>query len=137
MSVDWSPMERRYIAKCEAKREAAATVSVPHHVAAAVGDLLHARSVTRTDAMSMWPAELVQAVIAYLGDDELVCHHAVNICYCQEKSLISALKLAQLGQRYCPTCHGDGIVEQFDDEGEQVIPDCPRCAGRGVIEVTR
>ncbi len=114
-------------------------LEVPDYVIEEVGKVFSSFATTGTSStlMSDLPPDLVQALIDYLGED-LGCDHAVNICTCVQAGVVAALKLAQIGKRYCPGCLGDGVLWEADESDEEPRPPtCDQCGGSGVVETTK
>ena len=78
-----------------------------------------------TDKLTDIPVSLLDGLIEYFSED-LGCDHAVGICMCGLVSLVASLRLAKMGQTYCPDCGGDGDVwsKEARDEAVKANPCC-------------
>jgi hypothetical protein len=77
------------------------------------------------------PAELMRGLVAGLTELQQAiggCDHSVGICGCEQTDRLEQLKLALVGEKFCPDCGGDGV------DWNTVEPrTCPRCDGKGKV----
>lgn len=126
-------------------------LTVPEMLLSAVAKSIDPNPTDRAPAaFTDVPRALVEALIAYMGED-LECDHSVNICMCEWADIVYELKLTLDGKTVCRSCGGEGTgwdqakyeaakkaasakglyVNDFDG-----MISCPDCGGSGTVPMT-